>query len=426
MEGKMALIRRLALAVSMELFCSFAFAAASIAAGPPDPPGPPAPPPAGNYHTTTLQAHYLLNTQAGDPAPTVSIFVLWTTQESKPLGGPATVTTETDLNFFVFDGITTNGGCFHLTSPTDFAVSSDLKTAALKTAIPGANVSCGSSSTLPAGLVIDVAWSGTNAIATSRNNNRFDCLTYRSDTKTTDVSNNASATATMTPLLTGSFTTGKAGFGSNDQRIHVQGTFQPSCQAPGSKGSGRGPLAGGKYHFLNEIALFSASTATGPMSISVNRGISTSQPVGAPSTTTMETDVFVSSGPSFACYVLDPNSPSQFTFSNGLQAAALSTKITPDTKRCPNPGNAAPQSLSVDVTWTGTGPIATTHDKGHFACLTFSAGTTSLGATNNANATATVPELFSGSLTASFANLISSDVRTHIKGVDPDPCIFRT
>jgi hypothetical protein len=82
--------------------------------------------------------------------------------------------------------------------------------------------------------------------------------------------------------------------------------------------------------------------------------------------------------------------------------------------------------LTVDVSWSGTGPIATTRDRSHFACLTFSQATTSLGAINNANATATVPELFSGPLTASFANLVSSDVHTHVKGVDPDPCIFRS
>jgi hypothetical protein len=429
----MALLRRLALAVSMVLCCSFAFATASMAAGPGGPPGPPPPPPAGIYHTATLRAHYSLNLNKGGQFPSISITVMRTTQESKPLGGPSTVTTETDLNFFVFDGTTPNSGCFILTAPGDFTVSKDLKTAALKTTIPGANVDCGSPSTLPPGLVIDVAWTGTDAIATSRDSNRFDCLTYRSETTTTDGSNNASAVATMTPLLAGPFAADQAGFGSGDQRIHAQGTFQPSCPpGPGGKGAGRGPLPAGKYHFVNEIAVFSVFTPSGPISISVNRGTNTSHPVGAPSTTTTETDVNVfdpSSPFPFICFVLDTTPPNLFTFSSGLQSAVLHAKTTASTKTCGPPGGPPPPplpSLTVDVSWSGTGPIATTHDRSHFACLTFSQATTSLGAINNANATATVPELFTGPLTASFANLVSSDVRTHVKGVDPDPCIFRS
>jgi hypothetical protein len=416
LEDKMALIRRLSLVFSIVLCGLVALAASSMAAG-----GPGGPPPAGNYQTTTQLASFQPSAKGGTSF--VSAVVMRTTQVSRPLGGPFSSTTETDLKLQVFSDTLNVAGCFILASPADFTISG-VQTATLNTTVSATTPTCAPPYLVPpVPITVNMTWSGASATATSRDLNLFSCLTYSSETQTTNISSNSNGTATVTStLLTDSFTTTNGSLGSNDQSIHVQGVLDPSCPpGPSGKGAGPGPQAAGTYHFTNQLAGFSDRSSG--FGIFVNRGTQESNPVGSPPTNTTQTQVQVQEASGFSCFVL--TDPSAFTQS-GVQSAFLQATFDVPTPTCFSYGPPISLPLTAVVTWTGSGPVATTRDISSYSCLTFSTESTRVETTNNATGTATLTsQALSGTFTSSFGYLSTSDVRTHSQGVDQNACIFR-
>jgi hypothetical protein len=428
----MAWFRRLALIVSIVLSCSLALAANSMAAGP----GPGGPPSAGKYHTTMLHAGYTLASKTPG-VPYISIGVTRTTQESKPLGSPSTTTSQTNLTFDFFSDTLNVSGCFILAAPSDFTING-AQTATLNTTFDSTTPTCMPPYLVPpAPITLNVTWSGASATATAHDNRVFKCLSYSSVTEMTDVSSNNTATATLTsPVLSGSFPTTTAGLDSNDQLTEVEGILNPTCPAGiGGKGAGPGPQPAGTYHNTNQLAAFASSS--GSFGIFVNRGTRVSHPVGGPSTTTTETQVQVQEPNGYSCFILTNSQDlsqsgehsgqggEEFSQS-GVQSASLQTTFDLSTPTCFSYGPPVSLPLTVAVTWAAAGPLVTGRGNSSYSCLAFSTQATGLDTGKDATGTATLtsPSL-SGTFSASFGNLSTSDVRIHSTGVDTDPCMFR-
>jgi hypothetical protein len=418
LEGKMVVFRRVALIVSIVLCGLLAVAGTSIASGGPGG----GPPPAGNYQTTTLRASF----QPSAKGPFASAVVTRTSHVSRPLGGPFTSSTETDLILSVFSDTLNVSGCFILGSPQDFTING-AQTAALNTTVSNATPTCAPAYLVPpVPITLNVTWSGATATATSHDNKLFSCVTYSSETQTTDVSSNSNGVAIVTStLFTGSFTTTNGSLGSNRQSTHVQGTLDQSCPpGPSGKGAGPGPKPAGNYHNTNQLTGFSDGSSVG---VFVNRGTAASNPAGGPATSTAETDVNVQelggSAPGSSCFVV--TKAPDFTQS-GVQSASLNTAFDSSTPTCLSYGTPVTVPLTVAVNWTGTGPVATTRDVSRFSCLTYSTESTNIEITRNATGTATLTsETLSGTFAASFGYISTSDVRIHAQGVDQNACIVR-
>src|SRR5258708_1353869 len=265
----MKLLRRLALVISMLVCGSVTFTVAAIAtdaqiAGPglaAQGQGGGGPLPAGNYHFTTFRADYSLS--AGPPAfQTISLNINGSTQRSNPLVGPSTFTSETDVSFNIFDGSTYERGCFILSSPSDFTLSSDVLSASLHTTITSATAPCADAFNItPLPLTIDVTWTGGSALLTSRSDKRYDCLTYSSVTQDANLSSNTNATATISPIFTRSFATTTAGLGTDDQRTQAAGALEAACSGPNGKGAGPGPQPAGNTQITTLIAGMAGSAS---------------------------------------------------------------------------------------------------------------------------------------------------------------------
>jgi hypothetical protein len=282
---------------------------------------------------------------------------------------------------------------------------------------------------VPLPVTLDVTWTGAKAIAISRDDRRFNCLTYSSETLTTNRSNNATATASVSPLFASPFTADQAGFSSNDQREHVEGTIQQACEFFGIGGKGAGPSAppAGNYENTSSMAgLFGSDSRGDSINVFANAITNVSMQLGGTSTNTVETDVEVFvSGPVIngsGCYVLA--TPPDFAIT-GVQSASLHTVITDATPACQNSSNNIPLPLTVDATWTPQGPVAATSDVSRFACLNYSTETNSARSSIQATATISLTPLITDPIAVSGAGLDTSSQRTHAQGVDQDVCINR-
>ena len=119
--------------------------------------------------------------------------------------------------------------------------------------------------------------------------------------------------------------------------------------------------------------------------------------------------------------------PSDFTFT-GVQTARLHTKIPAVLPQLCAYGPAfgsVPLPLNIEVTWTGSGPIATLRGDGEYRCLNYNTETESTTVTNSASVTATVPELFTGALTGTFGSLVTGDQHIDAEGVLQQACVVR-
>ena len=380
--------------------------------------------PAGNYHFTTLRASYSFF--SSDPSqPQISIFPSATTQIAKPKVGPPTVTQETEVSIQISGETVNAGGCFVI-GPSDFTVSSGLQSAALHTTITELTPMCPDfPGSVPTPFTLDVTWTGTGPGTSERGTSRFDCLTYSAKTQSVGTSNNASATATLAPLFTDSFTT-QGGISSNDQVIHAQGAIQSACPpAIPARGVGSGFQAAGNYHFTSQQAGANFSSESGPqVGIFLRAGSSKSNPKVGPSTVTTDSSMIIQISSDTVngvqCFVL---TPSNFSI-RGVQSAALHVTVTEATPTCFPSFGFIPLPLTLDVTWTGTGPTATRRDVSQFGCLNYSTESQIVNVTNNANVTATVTPLFTDTFTTGQGSLDSGDFRVHAQGVFQQQACF--
>lgn len=384
---------------------------------------------AGNYHITTLAANYFFCCGTDPSLPFVSITVTDTTTVANPSVGPSTVTQETDIFVNVCGGSPNSicgGGCFIPAQATDFALSADLSSAVLRTAFdPATTRSCQNApvSGLPA-FTINVTWSGTDPLGTTRKTSIYSCAGYNAEVQTLSSNKNATSSASSS-LFAGSLPGEFGSLGSTDQRWHAQGVALDACSSlglgGGGKGAGPGPQGSGGFSFATQTAGVSIPSGF----VNLTSFTTVSRPTGTPPTTVSETDLNVFSfGFPFVslCFVL--RSPNTFTFGSGLSSASVHAVIDQNTPVCPNFPNGSFSPFTVDLTWTATGPLASIKSTAISDCGAFHQVLLTTDSTNPATASGIV-SMFPDAITANQGSINSGDHRSQSQGVAPQGCILR-
>jgi hypothetical protein len=414
-------IKRLPFAVPIVLAVQLVFAVTSLAA----PPGGGLLA-AGNYHITTVAANYFFC--CGDPSlPSFSVDVTDTTTVANPAVGPATTTQETDIFVNACGGTNfiCGGGCFIPANASDFTFGSGLSSAALSTSFdPATSRSCQNFPVSLPAFSVNVTWSGTGPVGTTRKTSRYSCAGYNAEVETLSTNNNATASASST-LFSGSLAGERPSLGSTDQRVHAQGVPQDSCSSlglgGGGKGAGPGPLGNGGFESAGQSA--GASFPGGFVSLTTFTDVS--RPTGTAPSSVTETDLqVVSFGFQFffLCFALQP--PSTFGFGSGLSRASVHAVIDENTPACPQFTNGSFAPFTVDVTWTATGPLASIQSTAISDCGTFHQEQLTTDATNPASASGTVT-IFPDPISTIQASINSNDHRFQLQGASPQGCILR-
>jgi len=425
----MRVLRRLALAAAMLVCLSVTFAAAAIAteahmaAGSSSILGKGVGPggllPAGNYVNTNVFAGFNPCCSGG---PQLNINVSDFTNVADPLGAPSTSVHEVDVSFSAcdFNGGVCGGGCFIPDGATDFTFSSTA--AVLKTTVTSTTSPCQGAppTTLPTPFTVNVTWTAVGSSFSSSGTGHYECGAYTSETRTTNSGNTATNATATTSLLTGTFTGAGANLSTFDQRIHAQGTPLDACNQLGGKGAGFGPLAAGNYRFVSSSAnltIFPTDPSQASINVFVNRFSNTSSPTGGPTTTQAETDlnIFEFAFPQIisGCFIVPS---SAFTIGSGLQSASLHASIDSTTTPCPHGNNSGlPAAFTVNVTWTGTGPVASFRSDSTSTCASLHTVSAVLGSSSTATATGDLSGI-AGSFTTPQAGLGTNDSTTHVQG----------
>jgi hypothetical protein len=386
---------------------------------------------AGNYHITTLSADYF--SCCGNPSlPTVSVSVTDTTTVANPLVGPSTLNHETDVDMFACGGtpFICGSGCF-IAGASDFT-SNGLSSAMLTTAFdPATSLACDNRPVSFPKFTVNVNWSGTSPIGSTRKTSTYSCAGYNAEVQTLSSNDHATASASFS-LAGGALPTDSAGLGTIDQRWHAQGVAQDACQSfglggVGGKGAGPGgPTGSGGFEFTNQSAGFSIPGPFGfPQAfVSLFSFNNVSRPTGTPPSTTGETELTVGSFgfPSFVdCFVLQ--SPNTFSFGSGLSGAAVHAVINHTTRLCPKFPNDPFTDFTVDLTWTPTGPLASIQSTAISDCGAFHQELLTTDTTNPASASGNVTAFTDPNISSTQASIGSSDHHFQDMGVTPQGCI---
>jgi hypothetical protein len=384
-------------------------------------------PTAGSVHTTILSAAFS-SVPADFSQPQLSIFVDDITTQSNPLSGPSTLTHQTDVNISFSSDSGFGFGCLIIDNPSNFTMSSDLQSASLHTTFTDTTATCdGFPASFHLPLTVDVVWTGTGPLVPVHATTRSVCGGYHTQALTTYSSNVAAATATLSPLFTDPFT-GNQGTSlfAYDDRLHIDGTSPPTCEVGVGRGSVAGALPAGTYRTTVSGAgsYFNDDVTQTSFGISATTTTSSINPKVGTSTSTNETDVQIfENSPDFfgfGCFVLD--TPSDFTVGRGLQSASVHTTITDSTAQCSDfPPSDFTLPLTLDVTWTAIGPLASLRGVAHNQCLTNRTEGSSLTQGTNATATANISGV-DGTLTTNFATIGLQDTTTHAEGEIQPTC----
>jgi hypothetical protein len=169
----------------------------------------------------------------------------------------------------------------------------------------------------------------------------------------------------------------------------------------------------------------------------VNQGLNSFEPENSTGTTVtrstiVQLQVFTAGGGGAACYVIPD---SDFVVSRNLQSASLHTTLT-TANMCkgkgapaigksgaaplaPNgvlpPSSGLPASITVDVTWTGTGVMSTRRDRATFECLDYSSDSSSTLRAAVSNAVGAI-SMLTDSFTSPAAAVGSSDGTIDVSG----------
>jgi hypothetical protein len=385
-------------------------------------------PNAGTGRTTILSANYSFS-PADSSQSQINISVNDQTNQSNPFSGPSTITHETDVFIDIYTDSGDLGGCFIPDNASDFTISSDLQSASLHTTITEATSVCqGEPVSFQLPLTVDVVWTGSGPLLPVKSTVHSLCGGFHVQTLATVSSQGGSAIATLAPMFTDSFTSNQGtNLSSVDIVSHVEGTSPPTCTV---SSSGGGSLAGavpaGNYSATLQAAsaFFNDDATQTSFATIVTNSSSTSNPKDGPSTISNETDVQVfETSPDlleFGCFVLD--TPSNFVVNNRLQSASLHTTITDSTTQCSDfPASNLTLPLTLDITWTATGPLASLRGNTQDHCLTNRAEGTELTQGTNATATANISGV-SGPLSTDFANIGSQVGTVHAEGAIQPTC----
>jgi hypothetical protein len=199
----------------------------------------------------------------------------------------------------------------------------------------------------------------------------------------------------------------------------------------GTGGGKGGPLGPGEYRFTDTSAMaaFGTSSPTGgppAVLINVDRNVSTFQPDegqdSVTKATTVSLQVATPALSGFGCFTIDP---SEFTVSEDMQTASLHTTLSAPCAGPKGGANTLPRGIQLDVTWAGNGVLGTSRHNDSFECADYqitsnfvahaagvaASGSVTLGSTS-----------VSPQAPANAATLQSSQVRTHVIGVEKPAC----
>ena len=200
-----------------------------------------------------------------------------------------------------------------------------------------------------------------------------------------------------------------------------------AVNSPAALQPGNGLLGAGNYHIttLSADYFFCCGDPSLPsLSVDVTETTTVAHPVVGPSTTTHETDVFINScgGANFICGggCFMPDGATDF-ISSGLSSAALKTAFDPTKTRSCQDAPVSLPAFTINVTWSGTSPVASVNKVSAYSCVGYNAEVLTL----NSNATATASASFSlaaGSIAAQTGGLGKTDQRWHAHGVAQDAC----
>jgi hypothetical protein len=193
-------------------------------------------------------------------------------------------------------------------------------------------------------------------------------------------------------------------------------------------------MPAGEYHMFGLSANAFFGFPPGPTNqISLMENNKSSQPQGLPASTSQEFDLTVSlfggAFNGFGCWIISPTDVT----STGLTSAIIKTTVTAANLNCTNsfPGFGINFPLTVNVAWTGTGPLVKVRTEDNFRCLNYSQSTETSVQSNTATSTATVtiPDFFGNpttlSLTGGVGSLLFSDQRIEANGVEQAGCKIR-
>lgn len=364
--------------------------------------------------------------------PQISISVSAFTNTSRPLGGVATTTSEIDLNLNLFDGQTNSYGCF-LLGATEFNIAADLSTASLHTVLNESSPVCeGSFVSAVFPISIDATWTSVGPLNSFRGTGHSACSGFHEESSNSFDSSPATASATLSSdQATGSFdSTGGSALSSSQGQDRVEGTAATLC-AIGGRGSGPGGLPAGTYRNSNGGAVQQlVEDSTGQfMQIAVSQFVNSSNPRVGRATSSSRTTVQINlEGPDvFAsgCFVIDPG---DFTMKQSLSSASLHTTITAANATCGPDNDFTSLPLTIDMTWTGIGPLASVDNHGVDTCASLRTETSATQQNNNTSAVAILSGAMSGSFTShqsaneSTGGMGSEDTISQVQGVASPGC----
>jgi hypothetical protein len=374
---------------------------------------------AGNYHNTSMTAGFFASAAAGS----LTVNAISGTSDADPKGAPGTTTKTTRVFVDAFGTSFSGNGCYDI-APSDFTFS--ISAATLHTTITDSTGTCGGPpGSIPTPFTLGVTWNGTGPISSSQNGSHLKCGAYGLDTTVSTTINAANAVATFLPLFTDRFTGQSQLLRTDDEVLHAHGVSPDLCQPVGGIPGGAGPPPAGDYRSasINAGIFFFNDTGTS-VGIFVTKLTQTSEPTGAAATTTTEFDVrinvFGGGTFGFGCFNL---TPADFS-SNGVLGATLNMTIKADTPTCQQSGPPVglPLPLTVNVAWSGSGPVATTRSRASFSCLTYRNDGESLDSTNLANVTATLTPLLAAPLTSNQGSLATDTTQLDAQGAQQPAC----
>jgi hypothetical protein len=372
---------------------------------------------AGNYTTTGMLGSVFY----GDPQTSFFIFA-----SRQVTTGPSGTTDQTSISLNVTENFgDENINCFINDSSNEFNVAPDLSSATFHGTIPQNDPACGGN--LPSDVQVDVTWTGAGPIQSTNNTTLFSCSGYTDETHGSDSNNAGPATFNVTGLAAPITTPDAQTFHFGSSREHAQGAVPPdACSGGVGRGAGRETPAAGNYFKTFEAAnaTFSASDGSASLFMFVGANTSSSNPVVGPSTTTAETDLVFNlstfTGGTGGCFVIDPGD-----FTLGATSASLHTSLPANPPACGGgTGSISPAPFTIDVTWTGLSPVATTRSVSQYSCLNYHFQTSTVQVVDTVtDATVSMPGLSTTILNA--GTIGSIDTRTHADGTPAAGCTFR-
>jgi hypothetical protein len=229
-------LRRLVLAFSIVFVGSLALAAAAVAAGGLGP---------GKYtfNSSSADAFFGMAKKGGPPSASWQVSVSQGLNSFKPVGGQRIVLDSTMVFVTEFDATGQGGfGCFIVpdgafTTGRDVASASLHATLTEDEACPGDAMPVAGAKDAPfaggnGGLVlpisVDVTWTATGATTTYQQSFSLECLSFKEDGNSTNLSSGASASGTIS-ALSGAFNTDSADVNSTVGKLNFNIDLPAAC-----------------------------------------------------------------------------------------------------------------------------------------------------------------------------------------------------